>query len=226
MPSELILIVDDEPAILQLARIYLEREGFHVQEASDCESALQVTNQTHPALIVLDVMLPKLDGYEVCRRLRASDNDVPILMLTARDEDIDKIIGLELGADDYLTKPFNPREMVARVRAILRRGDKKTPMESKPVYLGNLEIDPISREVRVGSQTIDLRTQEFELLFTLAKQPGRVFTREQLLQLAWGFDFFGQTRTVDVHIAHLRKKLEGCSVKIETVTGVGYKVLL
>ncbi len=226
MPSELILIVDDEPAILQLARIYLEREGFHVQEASDGESALQVTNQTHPALIVLDVMLPKLDGYEVCRRLRASDNDVPILMLTARDEDIDKIIGLELGADDYLTKPFNPREMVARVRAILRRGDKKTPMESKPVYLGNLEIDPISREVRVGSQTIDLRTQEFELLFTLAKQPGRVFTREQLLQLAWGFDFFGQTRTVDVHIAHLRKKLEGCSVKIETVTGVGYKVLL
>jgi two-component system, OmpR family, alkaline phosphatase synthesis response regulator PhoP len=158
--------------------------------------------------------------------LRASNNDVPILMLTARDEDIDKIIGLELGADDYLTKPFNPREMVARVKAILRRGDKKTPMESKPVYLGNLEIDPISREVRVGSQTIDLRTQEFELLFTLAKQPGRVFTREQLLQLAWGFDFFGQTRTVDVHIAHLRKKLEGCSVKIETVTGVGYKVLL
>ena len=123
MPSELILIVDDEPAILQLARIYLEREGFHVQEAGDGESALEITNRMHPALIVLDVMLPKLDGYEVCRRLRASNNDVPILMLTARDEDIDKIIGLELGADDYLTKPFNPREMVARVKAILRRGD-------------------------------------------------------------------------------------------------------
>jgi len=226
MPSELILIVDDEPAILQLARIYLEREGFHVHEASDGEAALEVVNRMHPALIVLDVMLPKLDGYEVCRHLRASNNDVPILMLTARDEDIDKILGLELGADDYLTKPFNPREMVARVKAILRRGDNKTPRESKPVYLGNLEIDPISREVHVGSQTIDLRTQEFELLFTLAKQPGRVFTREQLLQLAWGFDFFGQTRTVDVHIAHLRKKLEGCSVKIETVTGVGYKVIL
>jgi two-component system, OmpR family, alkaline phosphatase synthesis response regulator PhoP len=226
MPSELILIVDDEPAILQLARIYLEREGFHVHEASDGEAAIEVANRMHPALIVLDVMLPKLDGYEVCRRLRASNNDVPILMLTARDEDIDKIIGLELGADDYLTKPFNPREMVARVKAILRRGDNKPPRESEPVYLGNLEIDPIRREVRVDSRTIDLRTQEFELLFTLTKQPGRVFTREQLLQLAWGFDFFGQTRTVDVHIAHLRKKLEGCSVKIETVTGVGYKVIL
>ncbi len=226
MPSELILIVDDEPAILQLARIYLEREGFHVQEAGDGEAALEVVNRVHPALIVLDVMLPKLDGYEVCRRLRADSNDVPILMLTARDDDIDKILGLELGADDYLTKPFNPREMVARIKAILRRGDNKPPKESKPIHLGNLEIDPISREVHIDSQTIDLRTQEFELLFTLAKQPGRVFTREQLLQLAWGFDFFGQTRTVDVHIAHLRKKLEGSSVKIETVTGVGYKVIL
>jgi len=174
----------------------------------------------------LDVMLPKIDGYEVCRRLRAAHNGIAILMLTARDDDVDKIIGLELGADDYLTKPFNPREMVARVKAILRRGDDKYPKESKPVYLGNLEIDPIRREVRVGSQTIDLRTQEFELLYTLAQQPGRVFTREQLLQLAWGFDFYGQTRTVDVHIAHLRKKLEGSSVKIDTVTGVGYKVIV
>ena len=225
MSSELILLVDDEPPILQLARIYLEREGFRVQEARDGVAALEMINRMHPALVVLDVMLPKLDGYEVCRQLRATDNDIAILMLTARDEDIDKILGLELGADDYLTKPFNPREMVARVKAILRRGDGKTPKESKPVLLGNLEIDPISREVRFGSRTIDLRTQEFDLLFTLAKQPGRVFTREQLLQLAWGFDFYGQTRTVDVHIAHLRKKLEGSSIKIETVTGVGYKVI-
>ena len=226
MSSELILIVDDEPPILQLARIYLEREGFHVHEAADGESALEVVNRLHPALVVLDVMLPQIDGYEVCRRLRAAHNGIAILMLTARDDDVDKIIGLELGADDYLTKPFNPREMVARVKAILRRGDDKYLSESKPVYLGNLEIDPIRREVRVGSQTIDLRTQEFELLYTLAKQPGRVFTRKQLLQLAWGFDFYGQTRTVDVHIAHLRKKIEGSSVKIDTVTGVGYKVIV
>ena len=226
MSSELILIVDDEPPILQLARIYLEREGFHVHEAADGEAALEVVSRLQPALVVLDVMLPKIDGYEVCRRLRAAHNGIAILMLTARDDDVDKIIGLELGADDYLTKPFNPREMVARVKAILRRGDDKYPKESKPVYLGNLEIDPIRREVRVGSQTIDLRTQEFELLYTLAQQPGRVFTREQLLQLAWGFDFYGQTRTVDVHIAHLRKKLEGSSVKIDTVTGVGYKVIV
>lgn len=225
MPSELVLLVDDEPPILQLARMYLEREGFHVQEARDGEAALQAVNRLHPALVVLDVMLPKLDGFEVCRRLRAANNNIPILMLTARDEDIDKILGLELGADDYLTKPFNPRELVARVKAILRRSDGKPVTDNKPIYLADLEIDPVSREVRLGSRTLDLRTQEFDLLVTLAGQPGRVFTREQLLQLAWGFDFYGQTRTVDVHVAHLRKKLEGGAVKIETVTGVGYKLL-
>jgi two-component system alkaline phosphatase synthesis response regulator PhoP len=225
MPSELVLLVDDEPAILKLARMYLEREGFHVQEAGDGEAALEAVKRLHPSLVVLDVMLPKLDGFEVCRRLRAADSDIAILMLTARDEDIDKILGLELGADDYLTKPFNPREMVARVKAILRRGDSKGQSDDKPIHLADLDIDPIRREVRLGSRTLDLRTQEFDLLFTLASQPGRVFTREQLLQLAWGFDFYGQTRTVDVHIAHLRKKLEGGSIKIETVTGVGYKIL-
>ncbi len=209
----------------KLSRMYLEREGFHVQEAADGEAALEAVNRLRPALVVLDVMLPKLDGFEVCRRLRAANSDVAILMLTARDEDIDKILGLELGADDYLTKPFNPREMVARVKAILRRGDSKAQGEGKPIHLADLEIDPDRREVRLGSQALELRTQEFDLLFTLASQPGRVFTREQLLQLAWGFDFYGQTRTVDVHIAHLRKKLEGGSIKIETVTGVGYKLV-
>ena len=226
MPSELILLVDDEPSILQLARMYLEREGFHVQEARDGEAALQAVNRLRPALVVLDVMLPKLDGFEVCRRLRAANNNIPILMLTARDEDIDKILGLELGADDYLTKPFNPRELVARVKAILRRSDGKPVTDNKPIHLADLEIDPVSREVRLGSRTLDLRTQEFDLLVTLAGQPGRVFTREQLLQLAWGFDFYGQTRTVDVHVAHLRKKIEGSSVHIETVTGVGYKLVI
>ncbi len=226
MTSELVLLVDDEPSILQLARMYLERDGFHVQEAKDGEAALDAVARLRPALVVLDVMLPKLDGFEVCRRLRSANNNVAILMLTARDEDIDKILGLELGADDYLTKPFNPRELVARVKAILRRADAKPETNDKPVHLDNLTIDPASREVRLGSRTLDLRTQEFDLLFTLASQPGRVFTREQLLQLAWGFDFYGQTRTVDVHIAHLRKKLEGGAVKIETVTGVGYKLVV
>jgi len=225
MSSELVLLVDDEPSILQLARMYLERESFRVQEAKDGEAALDAVNRLHPALVVLDVMLPNLDGFEVCKRLRAANNDVAILMLTARDEDVDKIIGLELGADDYLTKPFNPRELVARVKAILRRSDGKTPTGAKPIHLGDLTIDPASREVRLASRTLDLRTQEFDLLLTLAEHRGLVLSREQLLQKAWGFDFYGQTRTVDVHIAHLRKKLEGGTVKIETVTGVGYKLV-
>lgn len=225
MASELVLLVDDEPAILKLARMYLEREGFRVQEVSDGEAAIEAVNRAHPSLVVLDVMLPRLDGFEVCRRLRASNSEAAILMLTARDEDMDKILGLELGADDYLTKPFNPREMVARVKAILRRGDSKSRNDGKPIQLADMEIDPIRREVKLGSRALDLRTQEFDLLFTLASQPGRVFTREQLLQLAWGFDFYGQTRTVDVHIAHIRKKLDGGSIKIETITGVGYKLV-
>ncbi len=224
MTSELILLVDDEPSIVQLARMYLERENFRVEAAGDGEAALESVKRLNPALVVLDVMLPKLDGFEVCRRLRAGDNSVAIIMLTARDEDIDKILGLELGADDYLTKPFNPRELVARVKAILRRAER-TAQAGAPIHIGDLAIDATRREVRIGDRTLDLRTQEFELLLILAGQPGRVFTREQLLQQAWGFDFYGQTRTVDVHIAHLRKKLTGSSVNIETVTGIGYKLV-
>jgi DNA-binding response OmpR family regulator len=226
MTSELILLVDDEPSIIKLARMYFERDGFRVLEAVDGEAALEAIAKHHPALIVLDVMLPKLDGLDVCRKLRASGDQTPIIMLTARDEDIDKILGLELGADDYLTKPFNPRELTARVKAVLRRSDNKKQGDGKPIHRGDLSIDPTSREASIASRTLDLRTQEFDLLLTLAEQPGRVFTREQLLQLAWGFDFYGQTRTVDVHIAHLRKKLEGGSVVIETVTGVGYKLVV
>ena len=224
MSSELILLVDDEPSIVQLARMYLERENFKVETASDGEAALEAVKRLAPALIVLDVMLPRLDGFEVCRRLRAENNPVAIIMLTARDEDIDKILGLELGADDYLTKPFNPRELVARVKAILRRSERAVPTGT-PIHIGDLVIDATRREVLCGDRSLDLRTQEFELLSILAGQPGRVFTREQLLQLGWGFDFFGQTRTVDVHIAHLRKKLTGSSVNIETVTGIGYKLV-
>jgi DNA-binding response OmpR family regulator len=224
--NDLILLVDDEPSIIKLARMYLEREGFRIQAARDGESALGMVEREHPALVVLDVMLPKLDGFEVCRRLRASNNSAAILMLTARDEDIDKILGLELGADDYLTKPFNPRELVARVKAILRRGDR-LPKEgaSSPIRLGDLTIDPARREVRIADLSLSLRTQEFDLLLTLAEHRGLVLSREQILQKAWGFDFYGQTRTVDVHVAHLRRKLEASRVKIETVTGVGYKLV-
>jgi len=226
MTSELILLVDDEPSIIQLSRMYFERDGFRVQEISDGEAALEAVTKYRPALIVLDVMLPKLDGFEVCRKLRAGGDQTPVIMLTARDEDIDKILGLELGADDYLTKPFNPRELVARVKAILRRSDGMKQAGGKLIHRGDLTIDPVSREASIASIPFDLRTQEFDLLLTLAEQPGRVFSREQLLQLAWGFDFYGQTRTVDVHIAHLRKKMEGATVKIETVTGVGYKLVV
>ena len=206
--------------------MYLERDGFRIESVMDGEAALASVEQNQPDLVVLDVMLPKVDGFEVCRRLRASTYDTAILMLTARDEDIDKILGLELGADDYLTKPFNPRELVARVKAILRRGEKKASGETKPIRLGDLTIDPARREVRVSSRTLDLRTQEFDLLLALAEHRGLVLSREQILQKAWGFDFYGQTRTVDVHVAHLRKKMEGSSVKIETVTGVGYKLVV
>ena len=226
MSSELILLVDDEPSIQQLAQMYLEREGFRVKTASDGEAALTSVATLHPALVVLDVMLPRLDGFEVCKRLRQQENPVAILMLTARDDDVDKILGLELGADDYLTKPFNPRELVARVKAILRRGERAAKQDAAPLTLGDLTIDPAAREARLGTRTLDLRTQDFDLLLTLAEARGRVLTREKLLQQAWGFDFYGQTRTVDVHVAHLRKKLEGSSVKIETVTGVGYKLVV
>ena len=226
MSGELILLVDDEPNILQLARLYLERDGFRIISCADGKAALEAVSRQKPALVVLDIMLPEMDGLEVCRRIRVQQNPVPILMLTARDEDIDKILGLELGADDYLTKPFNPRELVARVKAILRRGDRAASKSGSALHLGDLVIDPASREVTVKGVPVDLRTQEFDLLYTLAEHKGLVLTRGQLLEKAWGFDYFGQTRTVDVHVGHLRKKLNASQVHIETVTGVGYKLVV
>ena len=221
-----ILVVDDEANIVQLARLYLEREGFQVQSVADGRAALRMVETDRPALVILDVMLPELDGFEVCRQLRAQDNAVPILMLTARDDDFDKILGLELGADDYMTKPFNPRELVARVKAILRRSERaSTAQQVEIVRVGDLTIDTARREVHVNGVPIDLRTQEFEVLFVLARHPGQVFSREKLLNLAWGYDFYGQTRTVDVHIAQLRRKLAASAVRIETVTGIGYKMV-
>jgi two-component system, OmpR family, alkaline phosphatase synthesis response regulator PhoP len=226
MAAECILVVDDEANIVQLSRLYLEREGFQVQSVTDGISALQTVEKLHPALVVLDVMLPELDGFEVCRRLRAINNSIPILMLTARDDDFDKILGLELGADDYMTKPFNPRELVARVKAILRRSTRAiSGQEREIIRIGNVQIDVARREVRLGEILIDMRTQEFEVLLVFARHPGQVFSRDKLLELAWGYDFFGQTRTVDVHVAQLRRKLSQSAVRIETVTGVGYKLV-
>lgn len=224
MPSELILLVDDEANIVELAKLYLEREGFRVTAVGDGKAALERAAADNPALMVLDLMLPELDGYEVCRQVRAK-SDLPIIMLTARDEDIDKIIGLELGADDYLTKPFNPRELVARVKAILRRTERAPKSETIPLHLREVTIDPARREVTIAGKPATLRAKEFDLLHTLAEHRGLVLTREQLLDLVWSFDFYGQTRTVDVHIAHLRKILAGSSVSIETITGVGYKLV-
>ena len=224
MPGELILVVDDEANIVELARLYLEREGFRVISVGDGQSAVDRAAKDQPALMVLDLMLPELDGYEVCRRVRAK-SDLPIIMVTARDDDIDKIIGLELGADDYLTKPFNPRELVARVKAILRRSERTTKPETQPVHVGDMTIDPARREVTVAGKAANLRAKEFDLLLALAEHRGLVLTREQLLNLVWGYDFLGQTRTIDVHVAHLRKILAGSQVRIETITGLGYKLV-
>jgi DNA-binding response OmpR family regulator len=175
-------------------------------------------------LLVLDLMMPVMDGWEVCRRVRQESN-LPILMLTARDEDIDKIIGLEMGADDYLTKPFNPRELVARVRAILRRVTP-TAAGNKVRQLGNVRIDPRSREVTIAGRRVPLRAKAFELLLTLADHANITLSRDQLLDLVWGYEFYGQTRTVDVHIAHLRNQLAGSDLEIETVWGTGYKLVV
>jgi DNA-binding response OmpR family regulator len=224
MAKETILVVDDEANIIELAKMYLQNEGYVVESARDGREALTKIKSLQPALVVLDLMLPEVDGWEVCRQVRA-DSDVPIIMLTARSDDVDKIVGLELGADDYLTKPFNPRELVARVRAVLRRYEKSAA-STQPIHLGQVTIDPQRREVTVGGQQLDLRTKEFDLLWALAEHRGIVLSRDQLLDLVWGYDYYGETRTVDVHIARLRDKLEGSDVVIETVWGVGYKLVI
>ncbi|MEA3341198.1 MAG: response regulator transcription factor [Chloroflexota bacterium] len=226
MAGETILVVDDESNIIELAQMYLEQGGFRVQSARDGATALEMVARRPPALMVLDLMLPEVDGWEVCRRVRAGSAapGLPIIMLTARDDDVDKIVGLELGADDYVTKPFNPRELVARVKTILRRAQRATRHES-PVHVGNVTVDPARHEVTIAGQPVKLRPKEFDLLLALAEHRGLVLSREQLLNLVWGYDFYGQTRTVDVHIANLRKRLTGSSVKIETVLGVGYKLM-
>jgi DNA-binding response OmpR family regulator len=221
--SQSVLVVEDESSIASFVALYLKNAGYTVRTAATGNEALAQFQASPPGLIVLDLMLPDIDGIEVCRRIRKT-SDVPILMLTARDEDVDKIIGLEVGADDYLTKPFNPRELVARVKSILRRASpERRQVESKQLRHGQLLIDAGRREVRVGDEEIQLAPKEFDLLWELLDHRGLVLTRDQLLERVWGYTFAGDTRTVDVHVRQLRRKL-GDASPIVTVWGVGYKV--
>ena len=217
------LVVEDETSIASFVSLYLKNAGYQVRAVGTGEEALAKAEADRPDLIVLDLMLPDIDGIEVCRRIRKG-SDVPILMLTARDEDVDKIIGLEVGADDYLTKPFNPRELVARVKSILRRSvPERREVQTKRIKHGDLEIDVGRREVRVSGQEVQLAPKEFDLLWELLDHRGLVLTRDQLLERVWGYTFAGDTRTVDVHVRQLRRKL-GDASPIVTVWGVGYKV--
>ena len=225
MAGERILVVDDEANLRDLCSMYLQRDGFTVETAGDGIEAMERLQSDPPSLVVLDLMLPGIDGYEICRRIRA-DSDLPILMLTARSDDVDKIVGLELGADDYLTKPFNPRELVARVRAILRRAAARQPQPDSPITVGDVVVDPARHEVHVAGNAVQLRAKEFDLMRVFAEHAGFLLSRQQLLELVWGYDFLGETRTVDVHVAHLRKRLaESATVRIETITGAGYKLV-
>jgi DNA-binding response OmpR family regulator len=221
--GQTVLVVEDETSIASFVALYLKNAGYRIQTAGTGREALERAAAEKPSLIVLDLMLPDLDGLEVCRRIRQT-SDVPILMLTARDEDVDKIIGLEVGADDYLTKPFNPRELVARVKSILRRSvPERREAQTKQIKHGDLEIDVGRREVLVSGTEVQLAPKEFDLLWELLDHRGLVLTRDQLLERVWGYTFAGDTRTVDVHVRQVRRKL-GDASPIVTVWGVGYKV--
>jgi len=222
MPST-VLVADDEKNIVQLIKLYLTNEGFLVETAGDGQEALEKARRFRPDLVVLDIMMPRVDGLEVCRRLRKESN-VPVIMLTARTDDVDKIVGLELGADDYVTKPFNPRELVARVKAVLRRTNA-APDQDVTVEIGNVRIDPARREVRIDGKEVQMRAKEFDLLLALAQEHGRVLTREALLSRVWGYEYLGDSRTVDVHVTWLRDKLSPATAHIQTVRGVGYKLV-
>ncbi|PTX63223.1 two-component system alkaline phosphatase synthesis response regulator PhoP [Melghirimyces profundicolus] len=225
-----VLVVDDETSIVKLVQFNLEKEGYQVEVATDGEMALEKVKNENPDLLVLDLMLPKMDGLEVCKQVRRENRHLPILMLTAKTEEFDKVLGLELGADDYMTKPFSPRELVARVKAIFRRMEAvregEAPREKKKLIVGDLEIDTEGYEVlRKGTQ-VDLTPKEFELLIYLANHRGKVLSRDQLLNAVWDYDYIGDTRIVDVHVSHLREKVEEDSrnpVYIKTVRGIGYK---
>ncbi len=220
-----ILLVDDEKTLVKALTFNLEKEGYQVIPAYEGEEALKKMEAENPDLLILDLMLPGLDGFEVCRRVR-KNYDIPIIMLTAKGDDIDKILGLELGADDYITKPFNPRELLARVKAILRRSNSQNSSIKNLIKIQDLQIDLYQHRVRVKDQEIDLTSKEFALLNLLASNPGRVYSREQLLEQIWGYNYYGDARTVDVHIRHLREKIEMDPSNpryILTVWGTGYK---
>jgi DNA-binding response OmpR family regulator len=217
----LVLVVEDERSIADLLRLYLTREGFRVVVESDGPAALAAVHTQRPVAIVLDVGLPSMDGTEVLRRLRAEDDWTPVLMVTARDDEVDRLLGLELGADDYVTKPFSPREVVARVRTVLRRGTTGVGSASERWTVGEVQVDRTRRTVVAGGSPVSLTTTEFDLLVMLVRRPGRVFTREELLSAVWGYSAAAGSRTVDVHIAQLRAKL-GSASPLRTVRGVGY----
>ncbi len=220
-----VLVVDDDLNIVKLIKLYLEKEDYTVCTANDGEEALQAFKAEAPDIIILDIMMPKLDGNSVCREIRKT-SDVPIIMLTAKGETFDKVLSLELGADDYIVKPFEPKELIARMKAILRRSEAKIDNgDSKIVAYNKLEVNLTNYELLIDGKILEIPPKELELLFFLASNPNRVFTREQLLEEVWGFDYFGDSRTVDVHIKRLREKLEGVEAnwQLKTVWGVGYK---
>ena len=226
MPAK-ILVADDEPNIVRLLRLYLRNEGYDIVAAGDGREALDRFHAESPDLVLLDLMMPEFGGFEVCSEIRKVSS-VPVLMLTARSEDVDKIVGLEMGADDYITKPFNPREVVARVKAALRRRDWDRVEETEheaAVEVGNVQLDPTSRDVTVDGALVKLRQREFDLLHAFLRHPNVVLDRERLLSMVWGQDYYGDTRTIDVHVAWLRDKLSAADAKIETVWGVGYKLV-
>ena len=225
MALEKILVVDDDINICELLRIYLEKEGYTVILAHDGEKGIEKFNMTKPDVILLDIMLPVMDGWQVCREIRKKSN-VPILMVTAKSETFDKVLGLELGADDYIVKPFDAKEVVARIKAVYRRAGQTAPeTESKEVSYDKLQVNMTRYELKVDGKVLDTPPKELELLFYLASNPNRVYTRDQLLDEVWGFEYYGDSRTIDVHIKRLREKLEGVSDKwvLKTVWGVGYK---
>ena len=228
MPAK-ILVADDEPNIVKLLRLYLREEGYEIVAARNGREALDRFRSESPDLVLLDLMMPELGGFEVCTEIRR-ESDVPVIMLTARTDDVDKIVGLEMGADDYITKPFNPREVVARVKANLRRRDwDKSGAEEQTdraaVTIADLTLDPSSRDVLVAGERVRLRQREFDLLEAFMRHPNVAMDRERLLSMVWGEDFYGDARTIDVHVAWLRDKLKNARPKIETVWGVGYKLV-